>query len=169
MIKSFFIFPFITLIILQGCRQANTTVSLQEYYTLDSLGKGESFSVFYDQKLKSFKADTFCTRIFFPFKVSEILENTQDWKTTEYKDLNEFKQAGQLENIRKKVSYAIPYDSKYERVFANTNRKDQNLKISFFQKSDYIQSYFINIDGRWFIKAFYELPVSENGTVPMEE
>lgn len=161
----------ITLICVIGCKHSQRGLTnIELSFINDSTDKEECFADFYKSKLKSFNRDTLINRFSFPFTYAATIKGTDDWQTLKFTNRREVTSSDKFENLMSSIFQEIKFDKRFDKIFATKSQLERSLKVSVINKSNrFIYVHFITDNGKWFIKSFQEVPVFEDGGIPVED
>jgi len=161
----------VILIFLLGCRQSHKGMnSIELGFQIDTSEKAECFSDFYKSKINNPNTDSLLNRFIFPFTYVTIIKGTDDWQSLKFINLKELTSSDKFKSLIASLHQQIKFDRRFDKIFAPNEQPEFSLKVSAINENDrFMYVHFVTNSGQWFIKSFQEVPVFEDGGIPVED
>ncbi len=144
--------------------------SIELDFQNDTTGKAECFSDFYKSKLKRFNKDSIISRLTFPFTYIVIMNGTDDWQSLKFINSNELVSSDKFESLISSLHQHLKFENRFDKLFAPKGQPERSLKVYRINENNrFIYAHFITEKGKWFIKSYQEVPVFEDGGIPLED
>jgi len=137
---------------LQACDSNQKNLFILQTCANDSLYQGESFKETY-LKFRHSLRDSLLGRIAFPFSLTRKLDN-RDWATEQFPNMESFQKFQFYNETIKALREKLPYDERYNIIFANSTTSSHQLKIISTKES--IGFRFVSKNGVWYLTEFVE-------------